>query len=60
MDFLQEWMFKMEEWLKGLTGDFRSAKSTVLDESAAIVARLDRIEQKVDEMLAELRQMKQP
>ena len=53
-------MFKMEEWLKGLTGDFRSAKSTVLDESAAIVARLDRIEQKVDEMLAELRQMKQP
>jgi hypothetical protein len=61
MDLLQEWMFnKVDEWfIKGLTGDLRSTKATVRDESAAIVARLDGIDQKVDEILAELRQMKQ-
>ena len=51
-------MLKVDEWFKGLTGDLRSTKATVRDESAAIVARLDGIDQKVDEILAELRQMK--
>ena len=59
MDLLQEWMLKVDEWFKGLTGDLRSTKATLRDESAAIEARLDGIDQKVDEILAELRQMKQ-
>ena len=59
MDLLQEWMLKVDEWFKRLTGDLRSTKATVRDESAAIAARLDRVDQKVDEILAELRQMKQ-
>ena len=52
-------MFKVDEWFKALTGDLRSTKATVRDESAAIVARLEGIDHKVDEILAELRQMKQ-
>jgi len=59
MDLFQDWMFKVDEWFKALTGDLRSTKATVRDESAAIVARLEGIDHKVDEILAELRQMKQ-
>ena len=55
---LQEWMLKMELWLKEAAGDWRGAKTTVLDETAALLARLDRIEGKLDEALAEIRQIR--
>ena len=48
----------MEEWLKGLAGEWRGTKTTVLDETAAIAARLDRIENKLDEALKEIRQIR--
>lgn len=54
----QEWMIKMEQWLQGLAGEWRGTKTTVLDETAAIGERLDRIEKKLDEALAELRQLR--
>ena len=56
----QEWMLKIEQWLQRLSGEWRGTKTTVLDESAALAARLDRVEQKLDEVLGELRQMKKP
>lgn len=46
----------MEESLLGLAGQWRGTKTTVLDESAALAERLDRIEQKLDEALSEIRQ----
>jgi hypothetical protein len=57
---VQEWMLKLEEWLKGAAGEWRGTKATVIDESAALANRLDRIEKKLDDVLAELRQKAAP
>jgi hypothetical protein len=46
---------KWRSGLRALREIFAVLRPRVLDESAAIGARLDRIEQKVDQILAELR-----
>jgi hypothetical protein len=56
---LQDWMLRTETWLTGMAGEWRGTKSTVIDETAALAAQLDRIEKKVDEALAEIRALKQ-
>jgi hypothetical protein len=57
---VQEWLLKLEVWLKNAAGEWRGTKETVIDESAALANRLDRIEKKVDDVLAELRQKAAP
>lgn len=55
---VQEWMLKMEEWVMGLSGEWRGTKKTVIDEAAVMSARLDRIESKLDEALNAIREIK--
>ncbi len=54
-----EWLLKLDESIRGLTGQWTTTKTTVIDESAALHARLDRLESKLEEVLAELRAHKQ-
>ena len=51
-------MLKIEQALHEFAHQWSGTKTTVLDESAALAARLDRIEQKLDEALAEIRSIK--
>ena len=53
-------MLKLEVWLNSAAGEWRGTKETVIDESAALANRLDRIEKKLDDVLAELRQRTAP
>ncbi len=48
-------MLKLETMIANFGGEWATTKSTVLDQSAALSARLDRIEEKLDQVLAELR-----
>jgi len=54
---IQDWMLKMEQSLMGLGGQFVSAKTTVLTESAALAERMERMEKKLDEVLERLERM---
>jgi hypothetical protein len=55
---IQDWMLKLEETLRSQTAQWTTAKSTVIAESAALSERLDRVEAKLDQVLAELRSLK--
>jgi len=55
---VEDWMSKLEEMLLSLTTQWRSAKTTVIEESAVLSERVDRVEKKLDDVLAELRSMK--
>ena len=53
----QDWMLKLEGMLGTLKRDWETTKTTVLESTYA--ARLDRIEEKLDQVLAELRNTRQ-
>ena len=57
---INDWLIKLDESIRGLAGQWSTTKNTVIDESAALNARLERLESKLDEVLSELRGNKQP
>jgi hypothetical protein len=52
---INDWLLKLDESIRGLTGQWSTTKTTVVNETAALNARLERLETKLDEVLAELR-----
>jgi hypothetical protein len=57
---INDWLLKLDESIRGLAGQWSTTKTTVIDESAALNARLERLESKLDEVLQELRAQKRP
>ena len=51
---VQDWMLRLEQSLLGIGREFGPATAAVREESAALGAQLERIESKLDEVLARL------